>query len=587
MHTPATEVITSIAVEVFIIFSSEVAIRHFRNVRGIAWIQAVLIFSIVVISLFTLPKLPYFLCAYALFSCIRVITGFTDNGNMPNLGYTVSKPLTPPSIPGDDDIEEVYDGKWAGTQVNNHLAYRLPWGSRVEAAVQQPSSVNKAPPPERAPSRKVAAQSIASKPADATPAKKQSAQVWSRPVPSSSALSPTPTGLVNVGNTCFANAVLQCLAWLPAFTNPSAREAQGRDASFLCTFRRTLEQCRRTSTQKQNPVNPTPLLEVLSGVASHLVKSPKGSSLQGQQDAAEFLLWLLDYIHTIQVPQETESDAHKEHKKEELRRTLEAKREEFSKAKSSDLPSYQNCLKVMSEIDWELYLQKNSTFIYDCFLGQMVEARECQNCQKMSVNFEYFTVFPLPVAVCDSTSPLDDCLSLFAKEENMGKANMLRCSCVSQNSLNFVSVKRVALFSHLPRTLILVLKRFSYDVDKQTSTKNSSPISIPFSLDLQPYTLCERLNAADKSSSLTYELQAICMHTGAQSTTYGHYVAYSRVPTSAIATQKQPDTHLMSENSSQWYYFNDTSVTAVKDMSVEVQTKRVLQNAYLLFYVAS
>ena len=586
----------TLATELLIIFSSEAAVRCFRkqDARSFTRIQMAVVVSVVVMSLFVLQRISYLLCAYAGLLCYRLLTGVTDYGTGTYDGYTVSKPLTSSSTVGDEDIEELHDSKSAYRTQANHVTQGPPRSQFNTPMQQQPYLANDAPK-----SRHVRRENIHARNIKATPevpsvaqqAKFMQLQARDRPLTSSSVPSfapPTaPPGLVNLGNTCFVNAVLQCLTWMPAFIDILGRkESGGRGVEFLRTLQHTMEQCRDVRQNQQRWVNPTPLLQALSGLASHLVKPPNGTTPQGQQDAAEFLLWLLDYLHTICTHQEADSDDQKR-RREEFIRTLGDKRVEFSKAKSKDLPSYQNCLVAMSDTDLELHVQKNRSSVYGHFLGQVMEARECQGCKTMSVNFEYFTVFPIPVVTCNSTRPLEECLSLFAEQESLDKTHMLRCSSCSE--LKFVAAIRIALISQIPRNLILALKRFSYDVDRGSIIKNSAPISVPLTLNLEPYTLCNRLRAAD-NKPLPYQLQALCIHTGSQTTSYGHYIAYSCITSSSFpVTQNHvsDSTPHMTTHSSRWYCFNDTSVTLVKDMSAELRTKRLLENVYLLFYTAS
>ena len=230
---------------------------------------------------------------------------------------------------------------------------------------------------------------------------------------------------------------------------------------------------------------------------------------------------------------------------------------ELEKEMSDNSPSFKQCLAALSEVDWELYWQKNSSSIYELFLGQLVEARQCQLCNKMSVNVEYFTVLLLPVpslAVSDTTHvfKLQDCFEKFSKVEDLVKGNMLHCSCTLslQDKLTTLTPgRRLALLSRPPKRLVIQLTRFSYDSLRKEAVKNTALVTFPLTLDLYPHTMQAKLNP-----------------TGAQSTSFGHYVAYCRA-----------DNH-------QWYYCNDRNVRCIANIVTEMNTSFVLQNAYLLFY---
>ena len=101
-------------------------------------------------------------------------------------------------------------------------------------------------------------------------------------------------------------------------------------------------------------------------------------------------------------------------------------------------------------------------------------------------------------------------------------------------------------FWSLPKILIVVLKRFRNDGNKINKLINFPENN----LDLRKYCV------GYKKQTNIYDLFAISNHTG--SLNGGHYYAYCK----------------MEDN--QWYNFNDTSVTKIKD----IETK----NAYCLFY---
>ena len=124
-----------------------------------------------------------------------------------------------------------------------------------------------------------------------------------------------------------------------------------------------------------------------------------------------------------------------------------------------------------------------------------------------------------------------------------------------------------SLLRHLPRCIIFQLNRFTYS--QGYTAKHRQPVGIPLtgldltSLIFDKVTQREDLTAMD--TTYKYELYALCMHIGGESTTYGHYVAYCK------AADKK------------WYRYDDEHVKEV-NMDHELQTAEVQENAYLLFY---
>lgn len=386
--------------------------------------------------------------------------------------------------------------------------------------------------------------------------------------------SDTPPGLINTGNICFINSTLQCLSWTAGFSEvlPSVSSGSETENGFIKSLNSVLHLCHQVpdGQTRFSPVNSSELQSSLSTLVPHLVVTPGGGTYQSQQDAAEFLLWLLDCLHgVLQKQNGGKTSPLSEADISHLLSQKQALSAELEKKMSVDIHSLSNPLIRLSETDWQLHWQRNASPLYELFLGQLVEARECQHCQKISVSMEYFTILPLPVPVAEPsrTFALQDCFNHFGEVEDLGRANMLRCSCtgLEQSSQSLLTLgKRLARLSKPPKRLVIQLTRFSYDSFQKVTLKNTTRITLPLTLDLYPYTIEAKLNK--ESKSIPYHLYALCTHTGAQSTSFGHYVA-----------------HCKTTNGS-WYYFNDKNVAHIADMQTELGSTFVLRNAYLLFY---
>ena len=128
--------------------------------------------------------------------------------------------------------------------------------------------------------------------------------------------------------------------------------------------------------------------------------------------------------------------------------------------------------------------------------------------------------------------------------------------------------RRRSLVGYLPSCLVIQLMRFSVDTGRQ-STKVYLPVVIPLNgLDMSSYVLhnVDPIEAGlSERTEDYYNLYAVCVHLGSDSTTNGHYVAYARCADDG------------------WYCFDDEHVRAV-NMEYELTTRMVRENAYLLFY---
>ena len=383
--------------------------------------------------------------------------------------------------------------------------------------------------------------------------------------------SSTPPGLFNNGNTCFVNSIIQCLNWTPNFIEliPSSFDGRSEESIFLGKLNSVFLSCNRLPDNKTvfEPIMITDLLSSISILAPYLV-SP-ANSIQHQQDAAEFLLWLLNHFHcTLQTHSKGKSGlvtVFTDNQLENMRTTKNACMKKINEVGSENLQALKSPMITLSEVDWDLRWQKQSSTLYEIFLGQILEARECKNCKKVTMNIEYFTLLPLPIPTesRDRRCTLLDCLTKFGEREDLVDDNMIICSCIPGQSL--APATRLALLSIVPKCLILQLTRFSYNSSLHTAVKNDSLISLPLQMDFFPFTMKGLLSPEEKQP-LVYELYAVCVHSGAQSTSFGHYMAFCKA------------------KDQQWYHFNDQHVTLIDDIGVALNNEFVLRSAYLLFY---
>lgn len=166
-------------------------------------------------------------------------------------------------------------------------------------------------------------------------------------------------------------------------------------------------------------------------------------------------------------------------------------------------------------------------------------------------------------------------------------------SCLKDSLLNFIKEDQVdytweyqnkkyplptfkrSLIKSLPNNLIIHLKRFTYDFERNQSVKINSRFEFPIELNIEEYCV-----KSDFEKEYVYELNGITVHTGCAQG--GHYFSYIR-------------------NNDQWYEFNDSKVGHFDGSElfrksyggkseVEEETfhysrnKENNQNAFILFY---
>ncbi|XP_059727386.1 ubiquitin carboxyl-terminal hydrolase 21-like isoform X1 [Haemorhous mexicanus] len=250
-------------------------------------------------------------------------------------------------------------------------------------------------------------------------------------------------GLRNLGNTCFMNAVLQCLS----STKPL------RD---YC-LRRDFQQ-----EQPPGPRAPQELTEAFADVIAALWHPDSSEAVNpgrfkavfqkyvpsftgySQQDAQEFLKFFMDRLHV-------EINRKGRRTPSILSDTRRPPALEDPETLSDDERANQM---------WKRYLEREDSKIVDLFVGQLKSCLKCQACGYRSTTFEVFCDLSLPIpkkSFAGGKVSLHDCFSLFTKEEELDSENAPVCDKCRQRTR---STKKLTI-QRFPRILVLHLNRFS------------------------------------------------------------------------------------------------------------------------------
>lgn len=347
-------------------------------------------------------------------------------------------------------------------------------------------------------------------------------------------------GLRNLGNTCFMNAVLQSLSniqqfyyyftQLPALNDNHSKNGKrsyftrrfkgGDDILMAEELRKTLISLRQAS---KGAISPESLFTVIWKVV------PRYRGYQ-QQDAHEFLRYMLDRLHT------------------ELLNILP-----FSAASSSFIGSKGKSSIVTTIFGGVLQNEVNCLFCgteskkHDPFLDLSLDIPQ-QYCTKMGG----------PKLKEDDQIPsckLSDCLNSFTELEELADTELYYCNnCKKkQRSTKKFWIRR------LPNVLCLHLKRFRWS--NYFRIKIDNYVEFPLKgLDMSKFVLANMHETRGNcSGSHLYDLAAVIVHHGSGAGS-GHYTAYA--------------TH---EGS--WYHFNDSTVTRSDEQTV------AKCKAYIFFYI--
>ncbi|KAG6963223.1 hypothetical protein JG688_00008246 [Phytophthora aleatoria] len=399
-----------------------------------------------------------------------------------------------------------------------------------------------------------------------------------------------PCGLVNSGNLCFLNAVLQCLAAVPGFLDGVDRALRMRTqlhvvrqaddaqtqkllvAETLVSLLRGIspineeleaEGGARQERQRHNRDDNQQKMRRFRSAASrctYLVSS--AASRQEQQDAEEFLTVLLEVLHDLlRAPaQPVRSD------EEERQQFLRCEKLCSKKLKSydpNDPRSYMQAVANLGEVRWNYFLRQNTSVITDLFSGQTVRGSQCCSCANLTCLHEEQRVISLTIATGKGDQTLMECLEHFRLPEQLTGENRVFCDgfCKAKTTrLTQILLQRV------PPVLVLRLQRFKHTSVRGHAEKVDTPVSFPCGSDK---LLDITMNAffRDDEKPAKFELVAVCAHLGG-SIDSGHYVAYVR----------HQDSRRDAES---WLRIDDEVVAVIDEAKLQSET---MATAYLLFY---
>ncbi|XP_040345408.1 ubiquitin carboxyl-terminal hydrolase 35 isoform X2 [Herpailurus yagouaroundi] len=330
-------------------------------------------------------------------------------------------------------------------------------------------------------------------------------------------------GLINLGNTCYVNSILQALFMASDFRHCVLRLTENNSQPLMTKLQwlfAFLEHSQRPAISPENFLS-----------ASWTPWFSPGT----QQDCSEYLKYLLDRLH-----------------EEEKTGTRICQ-----KLKQSSLPSPP-----------EEPPSPSPTSVEKMFGGKIVTRIRCLHCLNVSSREEAFTDLSL------AFPPTDRCRrrrlgSVMLPAEDVGVGDP---PSPSQAQVPSRDAEKAVELSQGPRYLILTLLRFSFDLRSMRRRKILDDVSIPLLLRLPLAGGCGQ----------AYDLCSVVVHSGVSSES-GHYYCYARegaarpAPSLGAADRPEPE--------NQWYLFNDTRVSFSSFESVSNVTSFFPKDtAYVLFY---
>jgi len=328
-------------------------------------------------------------------------------------------------------------------------------------------------------------------------------------------------GIVNVGLTCYANATIQ------AFRHCYDMENLFKEDNYTTLLK---NDCKYNNLTKQF----ANMIQTLSTIGGNSSLRPNGFwnafhpvvedscfehlIVREAHDAHEFLMFLLDTLH------------------ESLSRKVNINITKID-LKSEKQIFHQKSLEV-----WKRAFENQYSPFTDMYFGEFHIQTICSNCSNVSNNFETFNTLKGVISQGDKPTLLQ-CIHGELNEEIIDEYACDKCSPKRHKALRKTKVWK------LPKTLIIVLKRFTAD-----GRKIHTPI-LPFGPDISLLELFSLSSPTKKESK--YMLRSIIDHHG--SSTGGHYTAQAKHRT---------------EN--KWILYDDTNVH-------EMQNPVLGESSYILF----
>ncbi|PON87411.1 Ubiquitinyl hydrolase [Trema orientale] len=271
-------------------------------------------------------------------------------------------------------------------------------------------------------------------------------------------------GLMNLGNTCFINSVLQCFTHtvllVQGLLSCNHAMACGRGFEDFCVLCALYHHIQLSMKSSGGIISPFKFVNNLNYFSSSFLRYQ-------QEDAHEFLQCFLDKLERCFLD---------------------------SKTKENSLTS------------------PDENLVQKVFGGRLLSKLQCCNCGHSSDTFEPLIDLSLEIENVDS---LPSALESFTNEEKIEDSET-KFTC--ENCKEEVAVVKQLMVDQAPSVAIFHLKRFKND--GSFVQKIDKHVKFPLELDLKSYTSGDNVE-------LMYDLYAIVVHVGL-SPMAGHYFGFIR-----------------------------------------------------------
>ena len=344
------------------------------------------------------------------------------------------------------------------------------------------------------------------------------------------------SGLANLGDTCFINALLQIISHtyeLNELLNDSGYKSKLNkcvDSELLTSW----DELRLLMWSENCTISPGGFIHAIRKISK--IKKNNMFSTISQNDMPEFLTFLFNIFHTALKRKVTMT----------IGGRPKNKRDKMAKM----------CYEMIQKEYTENYSEILNMF-YGIHVSTLKRTAGTSSVESgddyLSIRPEPFMIISLPIP--HQSSPRDislmDCFDLNCESEFMEGDNAWFNETLGKKQ----NVYKQLVYWSLPEIMVIDIKRFEYDPKTDSFVKNQSNIRIP----IENVNFSKYVEGYNKDSYI-YDLYGICNHHGDE--TFGHY-------TSTIKTAD-----------SKWFNFNDSNIKEISIKGSEI----IGNTPYCLFY---
>ena len=402
------------------------------------------------------------------------------------------------------------------------------------------------------------------------------------------------SGLQNQGNTCYMNAVLQCLSNTELFCIYILNKnfADQLKENIICAMatkkrkRYSLDETEIVELDKKDIIENIKHNSIIynlyklfgemwkdnNEIAPISFKKALGKynsmfDNYRQQDSQELLNCILDAIHE---ELKVKTNVRYKHIPQKVKLFRE-KIDEFKELLKDDRNKINTLIRYKKFVNehteeyiinasmeyWSSYLKNGHSIIRDMFAGITYTATCCDECKITSLAFEPFIMLPISIPDTKDGCKLETCFINYNQENILSGQEKYQCD----NCVKLCDAQQKTYLWEPPHILIIHLKRFinimfgNHCHTKKVDTKITFPLK---NLDVSSITSEYSIDANNK----LYNLYGVVCQSGNLNS--GHYFAYCK-----------------NTINKKWYRFNDSHVEHITDDKIE---NEITNDAYILFY---